>query len=77
MNPTNNSETSTSGSDGLDLEDLAIALLDYADSDKKHLNDKYRCRDCGQLYNTMEAHDHHQRKAHNHATKYLLEELPM
>ncbi|MDR0470580.1 MAG: hypothetical protein LBH79_02495 [Nitrososphaerota archaeon] len=54
------------------------ALLDYDDTANRTLSGtSYRCRDCGQLYETIEEHDRHRRKVHNQIEKYPLEELPM
>jgi predicted SprT family Zn-dependent metalloprotease len=34
-------------------------------STEKTLTDKYRCRQCGKTFNTIEEHDDHQRRHHN------------
>lgn len=31
---------------------------------------KYRCRDCGMLFDTLEAHDEHHRRVHGQAEAY-------
>ncbi|MCL2477424.1 hypothetical protein [Candidatus Bathycorpusculum sp.] len=67
----------TSQTNVSDNKEPEKALLDYEDTTARTLSDKYRCRNCGQLYDTIEAHDRHQREMHNRTKKYPLEELPM
>jgi hypothetical protein len=45
-------------------ENLENALLDYEDISKRNAMGKYRCRDCGVLFDTLEAHDLHLRTVH-------------
>lgn len=45
-------------------ENLENALQDYEDSSERNAVGKYRCRDCGVLFDTLEAHDLHLRSAH-------------
>lgn len=48
-------------------ENLANALLDYEDASERTAEGKYRCRDCGVLFDTLEAHDFHLRSVHGRA----------
>ncbi len=48
-------------------ENLTNALLDYEDAAERTAEGKYRCRDCGVLFDTLEAHDFHLRSVHGRA----------
>jgi len=69
--------TSTACLAVLDDETLANALLDYRDVAERPLSSKQRCRDCGQLFDTIEAHKRHYHEVHHQIAKYPLEELLM
>lgn len=45
-------------------EERENALLDYEDAAEVTANGKYRCRDCGMLFETLEEHDKHHRRVH-------------
>ena len=49
---------------------LENALLDYEDVYSMTLVGKYRCRDCGLLFVTLEAHDKHARQVHRRGLLY-------
>jgi transposase-like protein len=38
---------------------------------------KYRCRDCGMLFDTLEEHDDHHRSVHAQAETYLKQGMTM
>ena len=40
-------------------------------------NGKYRCRDCGMLFDTLEEHDDHHRSTHGQAETYLNQGMTM
>ena len=52
-------------------EDVENALLDYEDAAEMTTTGKYRCRDCGMLFETLEEHDAHHREVHGHVETYL------
>ena len=52
-------------------EDKENDMLDYDDSAEMTASGKYRCRDCGMLFETLEAHDEHHRKVHGQASLSL------
>ncbi len=39
--------------------------LNYEDAAEVTADGKYRCRDCGMLFDTLEAHDAHHRTVHS------------
>jgi hypothetical protein len=45
-------------------ESLENALSDYEDVAEVTSEGKYRCRDCGLVFDTLEAHDRHRRLVH-------------
>ena len=51
-------------------EDRENALSDYEGAAEMTANGKYRCRDCGMLFETFEAHDEHHRKVHRQEVTY-------
>jgi len=51
-------------------EDKTEALIDYQDAAEVTTTGKYRCRDCGMLFETLEELDLHQRKVHGHIATY-------
>ncbi len=57
-------------------ENLANALLDY-DVAERTATGKYRCRDCGLLFDTLEEHDLHHRRVHEQADTVPLAGMPM
>jgi hypothetical protein len=48
-------------------ENLENALLDYEDASERTAMGEYRCRDCGVVFDTLEAHDFHLRSIHGRA----------
>ncbi len=46
-------------------EDVAGALIDYEDAAEVTADGRYKCRDCGLLFETLEAHDQHHRSVHS------------
>jgi hypothetical protein len=76
VNPKSQSEEHEGCSQVLD-GDLENALLDYEDAAERTTNGKYRCRDCGMLFDTLEEHDLHHRMVHGHADVYPLPGTPM
>ncbi len=71
MNPKSQSEEHGGCSEVLDED-----LLDYED-DAERINGKYRCRDCGMLFDTLEEHDRHRRTVHGRVEVYPLSGMPM
>ncbi|MCL5948920.1 MAG: hypothetical protein M1490_00385 [Candidatus Bathyarchaeota archaeon] len=53
------------------------ALQDYEDAAYRTLSAKYRCRDCGKVFDTLEAQDVHWRKIHGQAEAVPLVGMPM
>ena len=51
-------------------EERENALLDYEDTAEITASGKYRCRDCGMLFETLEEHDVHHRRVHGQAEIY-------
>jgi hypothetical protein len=51
---------------------LDNALQDYADTPSRTILGKYECRDCGELFDTIEAHDLHWRKVHDQSEAMLV-----
>lgn len=45
-------------------EEKENALLDYEHEAEVTAEGKYRCRDCGLLFDTLEEHDVHRRTVH-------------
>ncbi len=50
-----------------DKPDFSNYYEDYAEVTTQG---KYRCRDCGQLFDTLEEHDKHHRKVHGRPVAY-------
>ena len=57
-------------------EDLENALSDYEDTAEVTSEGKYRCRDCGLVFDTLEAHDRHYRQVHRGPVVYPLSGMP-
>jgi hypothetical protein len=53
-------------------ETLENALSDYEDTAEVTSEGKYRCRDCGLLFDTLEAHDRHYLEVHRREAIYPL-----
>lgn len=51
-------------------EERENALLDYEDAAEITSTGKYRCRDCGMLFETLEEHDEHHRTVHGQTEIY-------
>jgi len=47
------------------------ALMDYEGGAELTVAGKYRCRDCGMVFDTPEGHDEHQRLMHMCIDYYL------
>ncbi len=58
-------------------EDLEDALSDYEDAAQRTTAGKYRCRDCGMIFDTLEEHDLHHRTVHGQAEAVPLAGMPM
>ena len=56
-------------------ENLENALLDYVVAERTA--GKYRCRECGLLFDTLEEHDLHQRQVHGLDYRVALAGLPL
>jgi rubrerythrin len=56
---------------------LASALQDYEDAAERTASGKYRCRDCGILFDTLEAHDLHRRRVHGREEPYPISSMVM
>jgi hypothetical protein len=57
--------------------DLESALLDYEDYAEKAPGGRYRCRECGMLFDTLEEHDLHYRRMHGQIEAVSLAGMPM
>jgi hypothetical protein len=53
------------------------ALQDYDDAAYRSVSGKYRCRDCGKIFETLEAQDVHWRRVHGQAQAIPLVGMPM
>ena len=58
-------------------EEAENALLDYADAAEVTTTGKYRCRDCGMLFDTLEEHDEHHREVHRYKKTYPVAGMTM
>ena len=58
-------------------EDLENALTDYEDAAERTVTGKYRCRECGMLFDTLEEHDLHLRTIHGRTQPVLLAGMPL
>ena len=54
-------------------ENRGQTMLDYAITEMG----KYRCRDCGRVFDTLEAHDRHQRSSHLYAETYPVQGMTL
>lgn len=57
--------------------DLNNALLDYEDYPEKAPGGRYRCRECGMLFDTLEEHDLHYRRMHGQVEAVSLAGMPL
>lgn len=57
--------------------DLENALLDYEDYAEKTPGGRYRCRECGMLFDTLEEHDLHFRRMHGQIEAVSLAGMPL
>jgi hypothetical protein len=57
--------------------DLENALLDYEDYAEKAPGGRYRCRECGMLFDTLEEHDLHYRRMHGQVEAVSLAGMPL
>ena len=69
MKPNNESEAAEGCTEVIE-EDQENALLNYEDAAEVTADGKYRCRDCGMLFDTLEAHDEHHRTVHSRVEAY-------
>ncbi len=76
MKPDNRAEAHSRRSELFD-RGLENALLDYEDATERTSTGKYRCRDCGVLFDTLEELDLHNRTIHGRAEPVLLEGMLM
>jgi hypothetical protein len=75
---TSNNETgATAGCSEVLDEDREGTLVDYEDAAELTSTGKYRCRDCGMLFDTLEAHDEHQRRVHGQTRVSLNQGMTM
>ena len=58
-------------------EHLGNALMDYEDAAEKTVTGKYRCRECGMLFDTLEEHDLHHRIIHERTQPVPLTGMPL
>ena len=59
-------------------EDEASAYgIELESSAEMTLEGKYRCRECGQVFNTLEEHDDHHRKVHGSPETYPSQGMAM
>jgi len=58
-------------------EDRDNVLIDYDEAAEPTLSGKYRCRDCGKIFDTLEELDLHRRMVHARAEVYPLPGMPM
>lgn len=56
---------------------LENALLDYENYAEKAPGDRYRCRECGMLFDTLEEHDLHYRRVHGQVEAVSLAGMPL
>jgi hypothetical protein len=57
--------------------DLENALLDYENYAEKAPGGRYRCRECGMLFDTLEEHDLHYRRMHGQIEAVSLAGMPL
>ncbi len=76
MNP-NSSQESPEGYVKIIAADTENAFLDYDDTANPDPTGKYRCRDCGKLFDTLEEHDRHRREEHRQEKVVPLVGMPM
>lgn len=57
--------------------DLENALLDYENYAEKAPGGRYRCRECGMLFDTLEEHDLHFRRMHGQVEAVSLAGMPL
>ncbi len=76
MKPDNRSEEYSGRSEVFE-GDLESALLDYEDTTERTASGKYRCRDCGMLFDTLEELDLHNRTIHGRSEVVSLAGMPM
>ncbi len=56
---------------------LENALQDYEDDAEKATGGRYRCRECGMLFDTLEEHDLHYRRLHGKVEAVSLAGMPL
>jgi hypothetical protein len=74
-----NSYSKTQSSEGCSQvldEDPVDSLTDYEEAEVT-AQGKYRCRDCGMLFDTLEEHDRHHREIHSQEESYPSAGLPI
>ncbi len=75
MSPRSDSQSAEVSGQVLE-EDHSDALSDY-EAAEVTAQGKYRCRDCGMLFDTLEEHDLHHRKIHSQESSYPPAGLPI
>ena len=73
MKPNESNDESGAGGRCSEIFDEDEEPLDY----EVTASGKYRCRDCGMLFETLEEHDDHHRAAHGEAEVYLNQGMTM
>ena len=59
-------------------EDKENEMYNYEDAAAEMTaNGKYRCRDCGMLFETLAEHDEHHRKMHGQPETYRRQGIPV
>jgi hypothetical protein len=76
VNPHNQAEKNMRVSEVHD-KDTENALLDYEDAFERTETKKYRCRDCGLLFGTLEEHDRHHRRVHGRSEALSIPSMPL
>jgi hypothetical protein len=77
MKPHNENQQTSDHCIEIVVVDTENALLDYEDTAEATTGGKYRCRDCGKLFDTLEEHDRHRREIHSHGGTVPLLGMPM
>ena len=73
LKPNESNDESEGGGWSSEVLDEDKAPLDYDVT----ANGKYRCRDCGMLFDSLKEHDDHHRSVHGQAEPYLKQGMTM
>ena len=72
-----NTKTKEGCSEEID-EDKENEMSNYEDAAAEMTtNGKYRCRDCGMLFETLKEHNEHHRQMHGQAVTYHRQGIPV